>query len=224
MQISKVLSRTGRMAAASMLAITVAATSIGPASAQGYGQSTGDGLGSVLNCDAAGTKQRDGAILGGLLGAAAGAAVAKRDGQGAVIGGLLGAAAGSYMGCQKQRQKAAEVDQYDRGYASDDGRDYDYAPQGYDGEAPLARGVRPAAYIATQEQLVATGAVNLRAGPSTSFAKIGQLYAGQRFEALGVVRGTDWVLVGENGVGIGYVNQAYVRPARSGGYAGGYGR
>ena len=40
--------------------------------------------------------------------------------------------------------------------------------------------------------------------------------AGEGFQALARVRGTDWILVGQNGVGVGYVHGAYVRPA--GGY------
>ena len=226
MQASNLLFRTGRTAAASALALTLAVSGFGSASAQTYSQPGGEGLGSIVNCGASGTKQRDGAILGGLLGAAAGAAVAKHDGQGAIIGGLLGAAAGSYVGCQKQRQKAAQVEDYEQGYAyGDQSRGYDYdGRSAYDGDLPLARGVHPATYIATQERLVATGNVNLRAGPSTSSAKLGQLYAGQVFEALAVVRGTDWVLVGQDGVGVGYVNQAYVRPAVSDRYAAGYRR
>lgn len=207
---------------ASTLALAMAASGVTVAQAQ----TTGSGLGSIVNCDAPGNQQRNGAILGGLLGAAAGVAVAKKDGQGAVLGGLLGAAAGSYVGCQKQRQQEAQA--YDNGYAYDqNGYDrYDgYQDAGYRDQGPLARGVQPARVIAAQERLRVTSNVNLRAAPSASSAKVGQLHAGQTFESLGMVRGSDWLLVGRNGVGVGYVKQTYVQPADQGGrYAGGYGR
>jgi hypothetical protein len=161
-----------------------------------------------------------------LLGAAAGVAVAKKDGQGAVIGGLLGAAAGSYVGCQKQREQQAQAyDTNDYAYGAGAYERYDgYQQAGYGDRMPLARGVQPAHMIAAQERLRVARNVNLRAGPSASSAKVGQLSAGQTFESLGMVRGTDWLLVGRNGVGVGYVKQSYVQPADYGRYAGGYGR
>ena len=60
--------------------------------------------------------------------------------------------------------------------------------------------------------MVARTTVNLRAAPTTGSARVGQLRAGERFEALAQVRGSDWVLVGQNGVGVGYVHGAYVQP------------
>jgi hypothetical protein len=42
---------------------------------------------------------------------------------------------------------------------------------------------------------------------------VGSLRAGQRFQALAHVRGSDWILVGQGGVGVGYVHEAYVQPA-----------
>jgi hypothetical protein len=209
---------------ASAAAIAVALSSAGIAPAA-QAQTTGSGLGSVVNCDAPGNQQRNGAIIGGLLGAVAGAAVAKKDGQGAIVGGLLGAAAGSYVGCQKQRQQGAQGydNGYDSGYAYGDNR-YGGYQTAYGDQVPLARGVQPANFIGSGEQLRAASNVTLRAGPSAGSAKLGQLYAGQTFESLAMVRGGDWVLVGRNGVGVGYVNQTYVQPADYGRYAGGYGR
>ncbi|MBI1360896.1 MAG: hypothetical protein GC155_11515 [Alphaproteobacteria bacterium] len=42
------------------------------------------------------------AAIGGAIGAAAGAAVAKNDVQGALIGGAIGAGIGAYTGCREQ--------------------------------------------------------------------------------------------------------------------------
>ena len=49
-------------------------------------------------------------------------------------------------------------------------------------------------------------------GGSLVRARVGALRAGERFEALAHVRGSEWILVGQNGVGVGYVHQDYVRP------------
>ena len=209
-------------ASAAAIAVALASAGIAPAA---QAQTTGSGLGSVVNCDAPGTQQRNGAIIGALLGAAAGAAVAKKDGQGAVIGGLLGAAAGSYVGCQKQRQQGAQAydNAYDSGYAYGDDR-YGGYEAAYGEQVPLARGVQPANFIASGEQLRAVSNVTLRAGPAAGSARLGQIYAGQTFDSLAMVRGSDWVLVGRNGVGVGYVKQTYVQRADTGRYADGYGR
>ncbi len=51
---------------------------------------------------------------------------------------------------------------------------------------------------------------------TTGSARVGSLRAGEGFQALARVRGSEWILVGQNGVGVGYVHGAYVRPA--GGY------
>jgi uncharacterized protein YgiM (DUF1202 family) len=226
MNLSKMISGPGRAGALSALTLVASAAGAAPAAAQS------NPLNSIVGCDVPGQKQGQTAILGGLLGAAAGAAVAKHDGQGAVIGGLLGAAAGSYFGCQKQREQAQGAPYaYDQAYGygyGDYGRNYDDRyDRGYQpayGGAPLARGVQRSAFVPTQQQFVATTNVNLRAGPTTASARVGQLYAGQAFEALGSVRGSNWILVGRNGVGVGYVSQAYVRPAGSDRYAYGYRR
>ena len=63
---------------------------------------------------------------------------------------------------------------------------------------------------------VANSTLNLRAAPTTNSARVGSMRAGEGFQALARVRGTDWILVGQNGVGVGYVHGAFVRPA--GGY------
>jgi uncharacterized protein YgiM (DUF1202 family) len=60
---------------------------------------------------------------------------------------------------------------------------------------------------------VATRSVNLRAAPTTGSGRVGSLRAGERFQALANVRGTDWILVGQGGVGVGYVHGAFVEPA-----------
>ena len=48
--------------------------------------------------------------------------------------------------------------------------------------------------------------------PTTGSTRVGQLRRGESFEALAEVRGSDWILVGQDGVGVGYVNNAFVEP------------
>jgi len=80
----------------------VAATAVPPA----FAAQTGSGVGSVVNCDASGSRQGKGAALGALAGMVIGNNVSKSDGA-PIVGAVAGAAAGSYIGCQQQRKEAA---------------------------------------------------------------------------------------------------------------------
>jgi uncharacterized protein YgiM (DUF1202 family) len=62
------------------------------------------------------------------------------------------------------------------------------------------------------ETYVATRSVNLRAAPTTGSGRVGALREGERFQALANVDGTDWILVGQGGIGVGYVHGAFVEP------------
>ena len=67
-------------------------------------------LGGVIGCDAAGSKQEVGAVIGGLLGAVAGRNLAKNErGAGTAIGAVAGAGAGSYVGCKMQKKDARQA-------------------------------------------------------------------------------------------------------------------
>jgi len=90
--------------------ITTAATaaiiaSMGAVPAFAY--QTGAGLGSVVNCDASGNRQANGAILGAIAGAVVGNNVSHSK-SAPVLGAVGGAAAGSYIGCQQQRKLSAQ--------------------------------------------------------------------------------------------------------------------
>jgi hypothetical protein len=174
--------------AAASVAGAMMMTSAVPAAAQGIGS-------GVVNCGAPGTSQPIGAVVGGLLGAAVGSNLSKNDRTaGTVVGGLAGAAAGSYIGCRNQRAAAARNGTY--GYSNS------YAPapaaynRGYDRSAAGA--------------YVAGTTVNVRAAPSTGAARVGQIGAGQTFQAVG--RDGSWLVV-SNGSGTGYVHGGYVRSA-----------
>lgn len=152
-------------------------------------------LGGVVGCDASGRKQETGAVIGALLGAAAGSNLAKNDrGTGTAIGAVVGAGAGSYVGCNMQKKDARHAV----------------------GGAYTQNGVRYAQSIEAEPvtrikgKYVARSNLNLRASASTRGAKVGGVPAGQTFQALGRTGDGRWILVGQNGVGVGYVSSAYV--------------
>ena len=63
----------------------------------------------ITNCDAPGGRQRTGAVIGGILGGLAGSQVSRNERElGAIVGAGAGAAAGSYIGCNQQRERAAQ--------------------------------------------------------------------------------------------------------------------
>lgn len=61
----------------------------------------------VVNCDADGKRQRNGAIIGGIAGAIIGNNVSHANGA-PIVGGLAGAAAGSAIGCEQQKMMARD--------------------------------------------------------------------------------------------------------------------
>ncbi|KQW66438.1 hypothetical protein ASE17_05790 [Phenylobacterium sp. Root77] len=194
----------GKLAVVALSGV-IAASAVGTANAQQYRTPTGGGVGSIVSCDAQGNKQVGGALIGALLGAAAGSNLAKNDrGTGTAIGAVAGAATGSYVGCKMQRDQAAQ------GYAQQPSyRPATYTQNGY----RLNGDIAPATFQRDGGSFVASSTLNLRAAPTTNSARVGSLRAGEGFQALARVRGTEWILVGQGGVGVGYVHGAYVRPA-----------
>lgn len=152
----------------------------------------------VTGCSASGGKQEGGAVIGAIAGGLLGHAVGGRHATGeTVAGAALGAAAGSAIGCEAQKDRAAKQ-------ASGT-----YTRNGY----RLSSSISPASYNRVGQTFVAESGVNLRAAPTTNSARVGRLQAGQRFQAMAQVRNSDWILVGQNGIGVGYVRGDFVRPA-----------
>jgi hypothetical protein len=142
-----------------------------------------------------------GAVAGGLLG---NSVSGHNRTTGTVVGAAVGAAAGSAVGCQMQHN-----DQQRAAVASEPVN----APQTYRRDGyELSNGVAPASYRKLGETRIATKPVNLRAAPDQGSARVGKLRPGERFDAMARVRGTDWLLVGRDGVGVGYVQGVYTRP------------
>lgn len=204
MQISSKLIRS---AAVATMAAALTAGGASAASAQ-------TNLRPVVGCDAPGNKQVGGALIGALLGAAAGSNLAKHD---RGTGTAIGAATGSYVGCRMQR-----TDQAQNAYGYGQQPSYQqpsYQQPAYQQPATyshagyrLSGDISPATYVRDGGAFAAGRNLNLRGAPSTSARKIGSLRAGERFQALARVRGTEWILVGQNGVGVGYVSGRYAQP------------
>jgi hypothetical protein len=155
----------------------------------------------VTGCAAPGGKQEGGAVVGAVLGGLLGNSVSGHNRTtGTVLGAAAGAAAGSAVGCQMQHSRQ------DATYASGERRTY------RQGGYRLSSDITPARYRRMDETYVATASVKLRAAPTTGSARVGSLRSGERFRALANVAGTDWILVGQGGVGVGYVHGAYAQP------------
>lgn len=190
MHTSHMNKRIGRGAAVVVLAGALLAGGATSAGAQG--------ISGVTSCGAPGGKQEAGALIGALLGGVIGNKVGgSHPGAETALGAVAGAAAGSAIGCQMQHKSQTQA----------------YAPATYTrGGYRLSSAIAPASYSRLGETFVAASSVNLRAAPTTGSARVGSLRRGERFQALAQVRGTDWLLVGQGGVGVGYVHRAFVQP------------
>jgi hypothetical protein len=189
-------SKTSRMIGGGMAAAVLAS-----AMAMGATSVQAQGIGGVTSCGASGGKQEAGALVGALVGGVIGNKVGGRHATAeTALGAVAGAAAGSAVGCKMQHNDAR------KSYS----QSATYTRGGY----RLSSDIAPASYSKMNDALVASRTVNLRSAPSTTAGRIGSLRAGERFQALAGVRGTDWILVGQGGVGVGYVHGAYVEPVR----------
>ena len=202
--------RTSKMMAGAAAAMAVGASVLAAIPAQAQTLVPG-----VTGCSASGGKQVMGAGLGAVAGGLLGNSISGHNRTtGTLLGAAAGAAAGSAVGCQMQKgdaQRAAAANEQrdaQRAAANDQG----YAPRTYSHQGyQLESGVEPASYQRLGQTLVATSTVNLRAAPNSGSPRMGSLRRGERFEAMAKVRGGEWILVGRDGVGVGYVHGAYAR-------------
>lgn len=163
----------------------------------------------VTTCSAQGGKQEAGALVGAALGGLVGNSVSGHNRTtGTVVGAVAGAAAGSAVGCQMQHADANRTA---------DERPATYTSGGY----RLSSQIEPARFSRAGGMLLVTRNFDMRAAPNFSSRYVGRLKGGEHVEAMARVRGSDWVLVGRNGVGLGYVHGDYVRVDRDQ-YASGY--
>jgi uncharacterized protein YgiM (DUF1202 family) len=177
------------------LTLAMTATALSLVAAPTAASAMSQKLGGVVGCNASGGKQEVGAVIGGLLGAVAGNQLAKHDrGTGTAIGAVVGAGAGSYAGCQMQKNRAA--DNAGGVYVTDGIR--------------VSNAVDAAPMTKIKGKYVARSNLNLRAAATTRGQAVGSVRAGETFQALGRTGDGKWLLVGQDGVGVGYVSSAYV--------------
>jgi surface antigen len=207
--------------------LTVAAVLGAMVAAPAPAMAQSKGIGGLFGCEGSGKKQEGGALIGAGVGALVGRAVSKDNKTlGTVLGGAAGAAAGAYIGCRMQSTDQAMAQQATK-RALESGRSESWSNSrtGASGRIDVVsssygppisgdglrfeRGVQALrSYDAVGGDYTARSTANLRSGPSTSGKVVGKLSAGQRVEVLGGAPNSNWLLVGRNGYGVGYVSAA----------------
>jgi len=174
----------------------------------------------VTTCSAPGGKQEAGALVGAALGGLVGNSVSGHNRTtGTVVGAVAGAAAGSAVGCEMQQADSNSNQHADSNQHMDpdrhadfdrpahDERDATYVSNGY----RLSNQVQPARFGRAGGTLRVKHSFDMRAAPDFRSSYVGRLRDGEHVDAMARVRGSDWVLVGRNGVGLGYVPRDYLR-------------
>ena len=216
-----------KISAVLALAATAGGLAVAPAPALAQSR----GLGGLFACEGSGKKQEGGALIGAAAGALLGRSIAKNEKTlGTLVGAAAGAAAGGYIGCRMQSTDAALAEQatkkaLETGVAQtwfnkrtgNSGRvavvSSSYGPPIDGRNVRYASGVQSLpSYEAAGGAYVANSTTNLRAGPSTRTAIVGKVAAGESFDALGLAPAGGWVLVGRNGLAVGYAATSLVRP------------
>ncbi len=212
-----------------VLALVATVGGLATAPAPALAQSRG--LSGLFACEGSGGKQEGGALIGAAAGALLGNKVSKKNKTlGTLVGAAAGAAAGGYIGCRMQSTDAAMAEHatkkaletgvaqtWSNSRTGNSGRiavvSSSYGPPIDGRDLRYAAGVQSLpSFEAAGGAYVANSNANLRAGPSTRSAVVGKLAAGESFDALGVAPAGGWVLVGRNGVGVGYAAASLVRP------------
>ena len=201
--------------------------------AQDSGTRGGGGgfLGNIFGCQANGSKQEIGAVIGGAAGGLLGNRIAGRGSRtlGTVIGGVLGAAGGSVLGCKLQRNDRAKAERaLENAVATNKSQSWENPETGASGRVEVgqtasgaalsdlkfANGVEPASgYDKVGGAFVSTSSANIRSAPGTDAKIIGKLAAGQNVWVPASVSGSPWMLISSGGVGQGYVSSALLKRA-----------
>lgn len=179
------------------------------------------------------SKEQAGTVLGGLGGAIIGSQIG--DGKGRVLATVLMAGAGAYIGNKigsmlDERDRAALAQQTQQALMQADAgssQPLTWTSQHSGASARIEQGV---AYEKKQQVQVKRAATiqavpsmkliqapyvtlknsNVRAAPSMNGDKVGGLQPGTEFTAVGSTG--DWILVGRQGVTVGYVHNTLVAP------------
>ncbi len=226
------------MSATRLTALTLVVLMATPTTLQAQSSfSKGNPLSSIFACEASGNKQVTGAVIGGVVGGAVGNQLSKKDRTlGTALGAALGAAAGSYIGCRMQGKDQAKAQAATEQALNRSGaQSWNNPETGASGSTQvisgssqpvnlaglrLASGVTLAkGYEGVGGRYQARNVANLRGGPSTRSAVVGKLKKGEVVDAIARVSGTNWLLVGNGGVGRGYVSETVVTAMSSPTYA-----
>lgn len=186
----------------------------------------------IFNCDAPGTKQRNGAIIGAVLGGVIGNKVSDDNKtMGTVVGAAIGGAAGSYIGCRLQRrdQERLAADN-ERALATGQNAAWTNDESGVSANTQVisntmseTRDIRLANGVQTPPRLILIGGrysaerdMVLRAGPAANTRSIGGIGATEQIDVLGRTvpstrNGAPWAAVESGGVVIGYVPMSGLR-------------
>ncbi len=213
----------------------------GAAQAQNRSPS-GNPLSSIFSCQTANNKQGQGAAIGAIVGGIAGNKLSDDKGnnttRNTILGAAIGAAAGSYIGCKmgtddsRRAQTATQTalqqgkDQTWQGANGTSGKihvvetyNYGYEQNGKPGQFNLsqvrwANGVeQPRNYSPASGAYRATGNVVLRGRPSNGSPQVGTLRNGDLVDGYVRPATAGWLLVGQNGVALGYVTEASLQEA-----------
>lgn len=203
---------------------------------------TAQGLGSLYGCDAQGSANTSGAVIGGLVGALAGSQVSKNErALGAVIGAGVGAAIGNNIGCRMDRKAKLDAQAaFEKALETGKAQSWSDPQSGASGRIEVlgpatsnaggssntsgrwryAQGVTVANRVGSAGGTYASSSrINMRAAPNTAAAVVDRLQANEPFEVAGAVAG-GWLAVTEDGFIQGYVSRSVVRPAGGGGGSG----
>lgn len=199
---TSIFNSTAKLAIVASLGLATLIGAASPASAQPrYDRGTN----GVTTCAAPGGRQEAGAVVGAILGAVVGRNFTRGEPTaGAVGGAVVGGAIGAGIGCESQHER--ERREAYNGY------------NGYDG-GRYSDGIAPARYERTNQWVVAEHRTTLRQAPSQDSGRVGTIRGGERLQAVGIVRGGQWILIADHGQYIGYVRGGDVQPLGQGRYA-----
>ena len=193
------------------------------------------GIGSLFSCDAEGSANTKGAVIGGLVGALAGSQISKKNqALGAAIGAGLGAALGNNLGCRMDRKSRLDAETaFQRALDTGQAQTWSDAQTGANGRVEVlgrantmtpvtstgrwsfADGVTPAQRISNVGgTYAANGRANVRSAPNARASVIDRLQAGEQVIVSGAAAG-GWLAIVEGGIVQGYVAQSVVQPMGS---------
>jgi surface antigen len=184
------------------------------------------GLSSLYSCNAEGSANTKGAVVGGLVGALAGSQLSKDNrALGAAIGAGLGAALGNNIGCRMDRKTQQDAQQaFQRALDTGTAQNWSDPNTGASGQIQVlnsssnprsgavsmgrwrfADGVTPASRVSNLGgTYAAKSRVNVRAAPNTTSPVVDRLQAGEQFQSGGSANG-GWLAIIEGGLVQGYV-------------------